>query len=283
MPSDDVTSFFANRSRGGNSRTNSTHTSVVPIPLDNGVRYIRIDPPSDGWVAGLNNSGSRVPLCEYTKVKLLEKKGDRVYFRLLDGNSEEVGNELSMKEEGAIQYLRKDTREGEIIVEVHDFNFEEKVYSVQRGVYLLQCSGEIRCDGLTIPVTLSTRFVNHAQLYHPLPVGTYSLMAPDYPHTGEYSRFYRPDRTKGQFDLVWFPIEYGDNSRYLHMGHVSEGCLTVTHINKWETLYHKIIRCRSDGNTEDKPGGGKYVAKIIVSKDSVRKPTNQQPHSLSSF
>jgi hypothetical protein len=148
----------------------------------------------------------------------------------------------------------------------------------------MQCAGEIRYAGATIPVTLSTRPATvRTLLYRPLPVGTYNLMAPDYPHKGDYSRFYRPDETKGQFDLVWFPIEYDDNSRYLHMGHFSEGCVTVTHINEWEALYHKIIRCRSDGNTTDKPGGGMYIGKIVVSKDAVRKPTNPHPHRLSSF
>lgn len=112
----------------------TAHTSVVPITIDDGVRYIRIEPPSDGWVDGLNTSGNRVPLCEYTKVKLLENKGGRVYFRLLDGNSDEKGNNLSMKEEGAKQYLRKDTRDGGITIEVHDLNWEEKVYSVQRNI-----------------------------------------------------------------------------------------------------------------------------------------------------
>lgn len=35
----------------------------------------------------------------------------------------------------------------------------------------------------------------------------------------------------GQFDLVWFPIEFEENTRHLHMRHISDGCVTVTNIN----------------------------------------------------
>lgn len=283
MSSDDVTSFFSGQRRSGNSITNSTHTSVVPLPVDLGVRYVRLDPPSDGWVYALNSSGSRIPLCEYTKIKLLEKKEGRVYFLVLDGNGEEVGNKLSMKEEGAKLYLRKDTREEGITIEVQDYNWQEYVYSVQRNEYLIQFSGEIRCFGMKISITLASILDGIPKVYNPLPEGDYNLLAPDYPHTGLYSRFYRPDPNQGMFDLVWFPIEYDNNSRYLHMGHLSEGCVTVTNIKEWEALYHKIIRCRSDGDATDKVGGGKYVGKLIVTKDFIKKSTDNQPRQLSSF
>ena len=88
---------------------------------------------------------------------------------------------------------------------------------------------------------------------------------------------------KGQFDLVWFPIEFEKKTRYLHMGHVSHGCVTVTNINKWESLYHKIIRSRSDGNISDTPGGGKYIGKLLVSKDANQKPRNTTFRPLSSY
>ncbi len=35
---------------------------------DEGIRYVRITPPSDGWVDALqlNSSKTRIPLCEYS-------------------------------------------------------------------------------------------------------------------------------------------------------------------------------------------------------------------------
>ncbi|SHN70215.1 hypothetical protein SAMN02745728_02014 [Desulfovibrio litoralis DSM 11393] len=60
--------------------------------------------------------------------------------------------------------------------------------------------------------------------------GTYDLWAPDYPHSSSYTTFYRKN-PKGHFDLVWFRI---NESRYLHIGHVSDGCVTVMDIEEWE-------------------------------------------------
>lgn len=70
---------------------------------------------------------------------------------------------------------------------------------------------------LIIPITLSTRSLDGYYKDKALPVVTYNIMVPDYPHSGSYSRFYRQDRVTGQFDLVWFPIEFEENTRYLHM------------------------------------------------------------------
>lgn len=51
MQTDDVIPFFTQKNRSG-SQTNSTHTSVTSIRIDEGIRYVRIAPPSDGWVGG---------------------------------------------------------------------------------------------------------------------------------------------------------------------------------------------------------------------------------------
>ena len=288
MPVDDVTSFFENKNRGYSSITNTSHSTVTTINYDNGVRYVRIEPPGDGWVAGENASGKRVSLCEYTKVKLLEKDNGRVYFRLLDGNCEEVGNILSMKEKGAVQYLHRGKREAGINIEVIDFEIVDNVRSVQRGnEKLSQRTGVINFSGLSIPVTLSTITYNPSSAlnwrYSPLPVGIHKLKAPDYPHIGGYSAFYRVNESIPQFDLVWFRIECDALARYLHMGHVSEGCLTVVNINAWEALYHKIICCRSDGNNTDIPGGGMYIGQITVIKRPANLPFSNSLRDLSSY
>jgi hypothetical protein len=284
MSSDDVTPFFDAQDRG-RSTTNSTHTSVVPIPVDNGVRYVRIDAPSVGWVGTRNAASKIVSLCEYTKVKLLKNQGGRVYFRLLDGNSVEVGQELSIIEAGAVQHFRKDKREGGVKIEVINFKMEERVCSIPRGNQeLVQRSGELEYAGQRIPVTLETcRYFPSKPPeweYSPLPVGTYKLLSPDYPH--DYTKPYRKE-PKGHFDMVWFPIEYGNNSRYLHMGHYSEGCVTLTNIIEWEKLYHDLIRCRSDGNDKDQPGGGKYIGEIAVIEKAVHKPPSSSPRKLTSY
>jgi len=265
------------------------------------VRYVRIAPPSDGWVYGKlvsghnSKGGDTISLCEYTKVEILETKkvntpkGEecRTFFQVLDGNSEGVGKTLSMTEAHAKQHLLNAKRKYEKIkIGVLDLNWKEKVYSVQRhDQVLFQCAGEIHYAGLTIPVTLTSREDGQPQLYEPLSPGTYNLMAPDFPHPHQYSVAYRQEK-RGQFDLAWFHIEdlkHPKEHRYLHMGHFSEGCVSITHIKDWESLYHKIICYRSDGNAEAKTGGGHYIGTIEVSKNAAQVPTNSQPHRLSSF
>ena len=156
MQADDVTPFFTQKNRSS-SQTNSTHTSVTSIRIDEGIRYVRIAPPSDGWVGALNSSKVRIPLCEYTKIKLLDKRDGRIFFRLLDGNSGHVGEILSMKESGAIEHFFRGKRGGGITIKIQNFSFEEYVYSIQRNNQeLIQCSGELKYEDLIIPITLST-------------------------------------------------------------------------------------------------------------------------------
>jgi hypothetical protein len=71
-----------------------------------------------------------------------------------------------------------------------------------------------------------------------------------------------PYRTRIQHDLqpdqIWFPIEYGNNSRFIHLGNISEGCVTVISLDKWNAVYQAIISHRVPGTN--------YVGKIIISK-----------------
>jgi hypothetical protein len=58
------------------------------------------------------------------------------------------------------------------------------------------------------------------------------------------------------YDQVWFPIEYKDNSRFVHIGNVSDGCVTVLDMNHWAAIHEAIISHRSlDGSK---------VARLIV-------------------
>jgi len=50
-------------------------------------------------------------------------------------------------------------------------------------------------------------------------------------------------------DQVWFPIRHGDNSRYIHVGNVSEGCVTVLDIGRWPGVHEALVSHR--GSTGD--------------------------------
>ena len=58
---------------------------------------------------------------------------------------------------------------------------------------------------------------------------------------------------------VWFPIEYdgNENSSFVHVGNVSEGCVTMYELKMWNPLYEYLISNRLDKD-------GKYVGTITI-------------------
>ncbi len=61
---------------------------------------------------------------------------------------------------------------------------------------------------------------------------------------------------------VWFPIGlYGsltNSGRYVHVGHLSEGCVTVHQLEQWSALYEYLISHRVPGSS------GKRIGSIVV-------------------
>lgn len=88
---------------------------------------------------------------------------------------------------------------------------------------------------------------------------------PDNSHANISTAEYRnslPGKIKA--NDVWFPIELagttGNSSHYVHIRHLSEGCLTVHDLHYWNTVYEFLISNRLP-NTK-----GKYVARLEVSR-----------------
>lgn len=131
-------------------------------------------------------------------------------------------------------------------------------------------------------VTLCTKGVRESMFrWSIIPDGTYKIMAPDAPH-GHTER-YRPNQDKSYYDTVWFPIEYENKTRYLHIGHFSEGCVTVTNIIKWRELYKTLISHRSDGNQSNNTGGGQYIGTINIKSSAGAKSVNSTTVRVSAF
>lgn len=68
--------------------------------------------------------------------------------------------------------------------------------------------------------------------------------------------FYRRVASSLKYDQVLFPIRYGNNSRYIHVGNLSEGCVTVLDLARWADVHEAL----SSHRTPD----GKAVGKLIV-------------------
>lgn len=94
---------------------------------------------------------------------------------------------------------------------------------------------------------------------NPIPKGTYNLWLPDYYH--DFGEKYLDLAT---YSTVWFRIGAASSNRYLHVGDVSLGCVSVGEKStggtdedkkKWDDIYKYLVKRRN---------GNKFVGKIKV-------------------
>jgi hypothetical protein len=165
-----------------------------------------------GWLlVYLEPSKEQVSLPFTLKVQLDYSKDKRDYFTILEGVHK--GKRASVKE----GYLKRNPK-----------------YKQQIKLIYYKRSGILKIDGRNEEYK--------AVMDNPLPNGIYVIQLPDYPH--EKGRLYL-DRAKRA--LTWFRIR-ANGERYLHTGSISAGCLTVTDVKKWDSLYDAIIWCRKSGD-----------------------------------
>lgn len=214
-------------------------------------RYVKV--PQSGWLLVLNDNGEKISLCAYTKVMLLRQQTERTYFKVLDGPH--YGITASLKNENATIYLdKKAPTRKEAIVRVKYKELIRNWYSPIKDEYSDPQMAEVTFDGLTAKAMLNSEWGKN---FSPIPIGTYRILIPDCPHDAEFTNYYRKHEPSLRSDQVWFPVEYGDNSRYIHPGHLSHGCITIHELSKWNALYDYLIKHRAAGQ--------QHVGKLIVS------------------
>ncbi len=76
---------------------------------------------------------------------------------------------------------------------------------------------------------------------NPVPQGKHDIEIPDFQHT-EYGSGY------GAFATTWFRIGHSGD-RYLHPGRVSAGCVTITDISQWPSIWSYLINSRKDNRS----------------------------------
>ena len=69
-------------------------------------------------------------------------------------------------------------------------------------------------------------------------MGIYDIEIPDAPHEGgiNYTKI-------AKFAKVWFRVGHKD-AKYLHTGMHSLGCITVLEQDKWDEIFHQLIKAR---------------------------------------
>jgi hypothetical protein len=238
-----------------NSTPRSQHDAIVTT------LYVKLDDATDGWLKVALEDGSYAFLCEYTKVTMVKTAGGRTFFRIADGCSESVGKVASLRDDNAARYL---TNKGPTVsTETVQVKYGELAEEISRFKgRLLQQWAHLTIQGKQITVTLNSVWGTQ---YAPIPPGVHRIMAPDTSHANISTNGYRnafPGKIKG--NNAWFPIELagtvGNSSRYVHIGHLSEGCVTVHEIEHWNLVYEFLIAHRMPHTN------GKYVALLEVTR-----------------
>ena len=218
-----------------------------------------------GWVEfRLEPSQEKVESPEYVKVIMDKNDGERQYFTLMDG--EHAGKDASIALEGKnhSEYLINRVRYDEAIeikiqAKVFDISqgkIRDRKYSDVNGKHYNQLLADLTYGGktgmtpiTTVEITLDS---NENDEYYPLPAGRYKILIPDFPH-GKAEKYHK------NYHQVWFPIEYNGikTESYIHVGHASEGCVTVIETEKWGELYQYLISHRM-------PNDPKYIGTLVI-------------------
>lgn len=211
-------------------------------------KYTRRAEPS-GWLSvRLVRGDDLVALCEYTKVQVLRESGGRTFFRIADG-AISVGSEASLKTENAAKYLVDQGPAGAATVVATYKGAPVDAYSRFKGT-LKQQFANLAFDGKTATVTLNSVWDGR---FTPIPAGTHAILAPDYSHQKISTAPYAAATPGMVGNDVWFPIGLNgtlqSSSRYVHVGNLSDGCVTMYQLERWTALYEYLISHRVPGSS----------------------------------
>jgi hypothetical protein len=203
---------------------------------------------SDGWLqAQVENAQQRVALPKYTQVSIVDTRHGRVVLRVEDGHQK--GKIVSLSEAHAREFLGSKPPVNRLANATVTYGkYVQHWISVARGGQAIdQQMATLTIDALSVQVTMNSVWDGR---FTPIPPGEYKVLLPDAPHNANMTRFYRLTEPRLRFDQVWFPIQLGDNSRFIHVGNVSEGCTTVLDLARWRDVHEALISHRGpDGRS----------------------------------
>lgn len=191
-------------------------SGVVMIHLEasveNGFRFVTDASPA-GWLKVKDSSGNVILLPHYLMVQLNETLQSRDYFVIKEGEYEDTLASVMLKPDGSSHL---------------DIALQ---HVVPARLTFMTRDNKLEISGVG-------QFAAIVDPNNPLQAGTYDLMIPDEPHNGGRVYMRRARHAK-----TWFKIgAIGD--RYLHPGEMSAGCVTITDLLHWETIYDHLIKSR---------------------------------------
>jgi hypothetical protein len=251
-----------------NAGTSNQITGSIQIVTGEVVYSNRLPNEKDpeGWLKVKLESGGYSFLHENTKLIILGEKKERVYYRVESDKLELIGKTISLAKENAVICTHKKgpIQKGVILKLKYD-GTPVKTVSRFKGE-LLQQFANLDANGSVIRVTLNSLWPPNYS-YSPISPGIHKIMAPDNSHSKNApTDWYRTAYPPGVIvcNDIWFPIELegtiGNSSRYIHIGNLSEGCVTVYDVEKWNIVYDYLISHRTE-NTK-----GLYIGELVVEK-----------------
>jgi hypothetical protein len=161
----------------------------------------------------------------------------------------------------ASKFLKDDGPESENLVLTLDLKKRKKVFSKYKNDTFEQFIGSLEIPKVIsadIEVTLNTNNYNMPVI----PVGVYNIWAPTGTASIPTDGYRTPNSNKVRGDRAWFPIEEGgslNNARFIHLGHISHGCISIMDPSQWTDVYETLINNRLSG-----ANGRQYVGLLKV-------------------
>ncbi|MCE4540659.1 hypothetical protein LXT12_25835 [Pelomonas sp. P7] len=239
-----------------NSNQNSFHKILYTKSLD-----------QSGWLAIRIPEGI-VAVPEYLKVSENQTKDGRIYFSILEGRYKGKIASLALENREKCLISAKRGSGAKLIAKILG---RQQLKSVARhGEVRNQLVAKLSFDGKIATISLDSDVdftetnptspdYNKTLHSKPLPKGTYKILTPDGAHNARFTNFYVQYQSDLKYHTVWFPIEYAGNhnSSFVHVGNLSEGCVTIYQFDMWNSVYDYLIKNRMDSN-------GKYVGTITI-------------------
>jgi hypothetical protein len=250
-----------------NRRVGSQHLVTVDVKT----LYTKsID--ESGWLLVKLASGEKVGIPEFVKVGVI-KTDDRTHFVIFEGLYK--GKKASLSVENAKKCLINTKRGNGAKLVAKIIGRKVTVSVIRNNEKRNQLWATLEFDGKKASVTLDSdvdyweknpELVKKPEIRHskPLPEGTYKILAPSLQMNSANTGFYATHAAGFpglKYHTAWFPIEYAPtkNSNFVHVGNLSEGCVTIYELFMWNPLYKYLISNRSDKE-------GKYVGTITITK-----------------
>ena len=177
------------------------------------IRYID-DVSPNGWLNVKLDSGRIVPLPHMLKVEFEKREGNRDYFKILEG--------LHRNKKASVQQKNSSS------------SYLVKMSSGHRS----SASCEFDKTNKKLKISGLGTFDAKTDESNPMPNGTHEIEIPAAPHNlgSGYTSY-------SKYAKTWFRVG-NSGSRFLHVGSISAGCITVTDKSNWTKIYNFLIKSR---------------------------------------